>query len=44
LIKQTIQGKFNLKEISEKGIEIAKQYTKQKYLKRLFTIYDEVLQ
>ena len=44
LIKQIIQGKFNLKEISEKGIEIAKLYTKQKYLERLFTIYDEVLQ
>jgi glycosyltransferase involved in cell wall biosynthesis len=44
LIKQIIQGKFNLKEISEKGIEISRGYTKQKYLKKLFSIYEEVLQ
>jgi glycosyltransferase involved in cell wall biosynthesis len=44
LIKQIIQGKFNLKEISKKGIEIASLYTKQKYLEKLFSIYDEVLQ
>lgn len=44
LIKQIIQKKFNLKEISQKGIEIAKLYTKQNYLEKLFSIYDEVLQ
>lgn len=44
LITQIIHGKFNLKEISEKGIETSRLYTKQKYLENLFPIYDEVLQ
>jgi glycosyltransferase involved in cell wall biosynthesis len=44
LIKQIIHRKLNLKEISQKGIEVSRVYTKQKYLKKLFSIYDEVLQ
>lgn len=43
LISQILQGKYNLNQLSKNGIQIAKQYSKQKYLKTLFSIYNETL-
>jgi glycosyltransferase involved in cell wall biosynthesis len=44
LIKEILEGKHNLNQLSHKGIEIAKQYNKEKYLADLYSIYDEILQ
>src|SRR6185312_15674748 len=44
LIKEILEGKYNLNQLSKKGIEIAKQYNKEKYLADLCSIYDEILQ
>jgi len=44
LIKKIFEGKYNLNQLSKKGIEIAKQYNKEKYLADLCSIYDEILQ
>lgn len=45
LIKELLDGKFDLNKLSIDGIEIANQnYTKEIYLKNLFTIYDKVIQ
>lgn len=43
LIKEIFEDKYNLNELSQKGIDIAGKYTKKIYLKKLFTIYDEIL-
>jgi glycosyltransferase involved in cell wall biosynthesis len=42
LTRDIMEGKYDLDELSSKGFEIAKQYTKQKYLEELFHIYQEV--
>jgi glycosyltransferase involved in cell wall biosynthesis len=39
LIKQITEGKHDLEKLSVAGIELAKQYTKQKYIEALFSIY-----
>ncbi len=44
LIKSILGNKYNLNEISKKGIEISKKYSKEIYLKKLFNIYDSILQ
>jgi glycosyltransferase involved in cell wall biosynthesis len=44
LIKKIFEGDYNLAELSEKGIEIAKQYSKERYLANLYSIYDEILE
>jgi glycosyltransferase involved in cell wall biosynthesis len=44
LIKEIFEGKHNLEALSKDGIDIAKKYTKEIYLKSLFSIYDNVLQ
>ena len=41
LIKEIIEGKHNLTELSNHGFDIAKQYTKEIYLNKLFSIYDK---
>ncbi|HEY5464523.1 MAG TPA: glycosyltransferase family 4 protein [Hanamia sp.] len=44
LIEEVLEGKYNLNKLSTEGIKIAKQnYTKEIYLKNLFTIYDDIL-
>lgn len=44
LIKKIFEGKYNLNQLSENGIEIAAQYSKQRYLANLYSIYDRILQ
>ncbi|MGN6532467.1 MAG: glycosyltransferase [Ginsengibacter sp.] len=44
LIKEIFEKKYDLNRYSEKGIEISKQYNKEKYLSNLYSIYDEILQ
>jgi len=44
LIKEIFEGKYNLDQLSHNGIKIAKQYSKEKYLANLYSIYDEILQ
>ncbi len=41
LIKEIFEGKYNLNELSGRGIDIAKNYTKETYLNNLFSIYDK---
>ncbi len=41
LIKEIIGGKYNLTQLSNHGFDIAKQYTKEIYLNKLFSIYDK---
>ena len=43
LIKEIFEGKYNLNQLCVKGIEIAKQYNKKKYLSNLYSIYDQIL-
>jgi glycosyltransferase involved in cell wall biosynthesis len=43
-IKKILSQEYNLGDFSDKGIEIAKKYTKQNYLERLLAIYKDVLQ
>jgi glycosyltransferase involved in cell wall biosynthesis len=43
LIKNIFEDKYNLNELSQKGIDIAKEYTKEIYLKKLYSIYDKFL-
>lgn len=43
LIKEIFEGKYNLDQLSAKGIEIAKQYNKEKYLSNLYSVYDQIL-
>jgi glycosyltransferase involved in cell wall biosynthesis len=43
LIKEIFEHKYNLNELSQKGIDIAKEYTKEIYLKKLYSIYDKFL-
>jgi len=43
LIKQIFENKYDLNELSKKGIDIAKKYTKEIYLKKLLNIYDHLL-
>jgi glycosyltransferase involved in cell wall biosynthesis len=42
-IKKILSQEYNLGDFSDKGIEIAKKYTKQNYLERLLVIYKDVL-
>jgi hypothetical protein len=44
LICEIANEKYNLNEFSAKGIEIAKKYTRKKYIDSLFSIYDNVIQ
>ncbi|MDE3185306.1 MAG: glycosyltransferase [Bacteroidota bacterium] len=44
LIKSILEKKYDLNEISKNGIRISKKYTKEIYLKKLFNIYDSILQ
>jgi hypothetical protein len=41
--KKILSQEYNLGDFSDKGIEIAKKYTKQNYLERLLVIYKDVL-
>jgi glycosyltransferase involved in cell wall biosynthesis len=43
LIKEIFEDKYNLNELSQKGIDIAGKYTKEIYLKKLFAIYDKLV-
>ena len=43
LINEIADGKHNLNELSDKGIEIAKKYTRQQYIEALFSIYENVI-
>ena len=43
LIKEIFEGKYDLENLSIKGICLAKKYTKEIYLNNLFSIYDEML-
>lgn len=44
LIEEIFDGKYNLGKLSTQGIKIAKEYyTKEIYLKNLFSIYNDVL-
>jgi glycosyltransferase involved in cell wall biosynthesis len=44
LIKEIFAGKYDLNKLSENGIKIARShYTKAAHVKKLFTIYDEIL-
>jgi len=44
LMEEIFEGKYNLNKLSTEGIKIAKEnYTKEIYLKNLFTIYDDTL-
>lgn len=43
LIKQILAGKHPLNKLSEKGIEIARNYSRQKYIDELYKIYDTIL-
>lgn len=44
LIKGIFEEKYNLNQLSAEGIKIAKEnYTKEIYLKKLFSIYNDVL-
>lgn len=44
LIKEIFTGKYDLNSLSEQGVEIAAQYSKQSYLSNLYSIYDKILQ
>jgi len=44
LIKEIFEGKHHLNQLSKNGIEIAKQYNKEKYLAGLYSIYHQILQ
>ena len=43
LIKEILDGKLNFKKLSLNGIEISKKYTKEIYLDKLLSIYDDKL-
>ncbi|MEO8819765.1 MAG: glycosyltransferase, partial [Ginsengibacter sp.] len=43
LIKEVFDAKFNFKKLSLNGIEISKKYTKEIYLDKLLSIYDNKL-
>lgn len=43
-IKEILEGKYDLEALSVRGIDIAGNYNKLQYLKRLNGIYDQVLQ
>jgi glycosyltransferase involved in cell wall biosynthesis len=43
LINEIANEKHNLNELSDKGIEIAKKYTRQQYIDALFSIYENVI-
>lgn len=43
IIKDIFEGKYNLNQLSVEGVEIAKQYNKEKYLSNLYSIYDHIL-
>jgi glycosyltransferase involved in cell wall biosynthesis len=43
LIKKIFEDKYDLNKLSKKGIDIAKEYTKEIYLKKLFKIYNQLL-
>jgi glycosyltransferase involved in cell wall biosynthesis len=43
LIQEIFEDKYDLNKLSQKGIDIAKQYTKEIYLKKLFYIYYQLL-
>lgn len=43
MIKGIFERKYNLNELSRDGMEIAKKYTEEIYLKSLFGIYDGIL-
>lgn len=43
-IQKIRNGEYRLEDFSDKGVAIAKKYTKQNYIERLLAIYDEVLQ
>jgi glycosyltransferase involved in cell wall biosynthesis len=44
LIKEIFEGKYNLNRLSKNGIETAKQYSKERYLANLYSIYDKILE
>ncbi len=44
LLSEIAKEKYNLNEFSAKGIEIAKKYTRKKYIDSLFSIYENVIQ
>lgn len=43
LVQEILDGKNNLQDLSDAGRKIAENYTKEKYLEKLFRIYDENL-
>jgi hypothetical protein len=44
LIKNIFEGKYDLSQLSKNGIETAKQYSKQRYLTDLYSIYTQILE
>jgi glycosyltransferase involved in cell wall biosynthesis len=44
LIKNIFEGKYDLSQLSKNGIETAKQYSKQRYLADLYSIYTQILE
>lgn len=44
LLKEVLEGRHNLEQLSSRGVKISKKYTKQQYLKDLVEIYTGVLQ
>lgn len=43
LLKDILEGKHNLSELSEKGLTISKRYSKKDYLENLFGIYNQLI-
>ncbi|MEO7317120.1 MAG: glycosyltransferase [Ginsengibacter sp.] len=43
LIKEILEGKNNLNELSINGLSISKKYNKKQYLERLLSLYDELI-
>lgn len=43
VIKKILKGEFDLEQLSEKGRQIALQYSKENYLRHLFSIYEKVM-
>lgn len=42
-IKKMLNGEFDLRSLSSKGIEISKKYRRQEYLQKLSTIYEDAV-
>lgn len=43
IIKKVLEGNQDLSDLSTKGIQISKQYCKQKYSEKLFEIYEQLI-